>query len=157
MQINFILWEYFINFLEIFLFFIFIHTKLHIKKDYKYFHLEQLMFLSLQFFVLCVLNYTDLSTLVAISISGLLEITFAFIFYNDTFVMRIFWGSMYSVICLVSEYITVFVPQAFSKVTSQDLLLGGALRIPFTLLYIALIAVLVFLLHCMSEIGRAHV
>lgn len=151
MQINFILWEYFINFLEILLFYFFIITKLHLRKDCRYIRLKQFIYLILRFFIICVMNMVDLPSIVTISTSCLLEIVFALLFYNDTFVMRIFWGSMYSVICLISEYITLFAPQTFSKITSLDLLYGGALRMPFTLLYITLIAVLVFLFHCMSD------
>lgn len=151
MQTNYILWEYFINFLEILLFYIFIHTKLHLKEDCKHIQPKQFIYLILRFLIVCMLNMVDLSSLVTISTSYFLEIIFALLFYNDAFVMRIFWGSIYSVICLFSEYITVFVPQTFSNVTSPDLLLGGSLRIPFTLLYIVLIAVLVFLFHCMSD------
>lgn len=109
------------------------------------------MFLLMQFLMLCILNYLNVSSMITVAISGLLDISFALFFYNDTIVMRIFWGSMYSVICLISEYITVFVPQTFSKVTSLEVLVGGTLRIPFTMLYIALIAVLVFLFHCMAD------
>lgn len=151
MQINFILWEYFINFLEIFLFYFFIHTKLHVRKHYKYYRLNQLIFLTIYFFLLCMLNFWDIPSLLTVSISCLLEIVFALLFYNDIFVMRIYWGIIYSVICMVSDYITVFVPQTFFKVSSLDLLCGGALRMPFTLLYITLIAVFVFLFHCMPN------
>lgn len=35
MQIGFIIWEYFINFLEVFFFYTFIHTKLNLK-NFKY-------------------------------------------------------------------------------------------------------------------------
>lgn len=151
MQIQFVIWEYFINFLEMLLFYIFIHTKLHLADNFKHIRLKQFGFLLIQFFVLCMLNYMDLSSMITVSISCLLDITFALLFYSDAFVMRIFWGSMYSVICLISEYITVFVPQTFSKITSLELLFGGTLRIPFTMLYIALIAVIVFLFHCIAD------
>ena len=151
MHINYVLWEYFINFLETLLFFIFIHTKLHIRKNYKHIYLKQIVFLALHFFVLCTLNYFDLSSTLTIFISCVLDIGFSLLFYDDIFVVRIFWGSMYSIICLISEYITVSVPQTFFKVTSLELLSGGALRMPFTLLYIALIAVLVFLFRCISN------
>lgn len=151
MPATFILWEYFINFLEILLFFIFIHTKLHRKENYKHIQSKQLLFLTLQFFILCVLNYVNSSTMITIFTTCLLEIVFAVLFFKDTFVMCIFWGSMYSVICLISEYITINVPQIFSKISSSKLLFGGALRMPFTLLYITLIAVLVFLFHYMSD------
>jgi hypothetical protein len=97
------------------------------------------------------LNNIDLSSMITISISCLLDIVFALLFYKNTFVMCIFWGSMYSVICLISEYITIFVPQTFSKVSSLELLFGGTLRIPFTILYIALIAIFVFLFHCTTD------
>lgn len=145
------LWEYIINFIEIFLFFIFIQTKLHIRKNCRYIHLKQIMILSLQFFILCVLNYFDLSSMLTVFISCAFDIAFALLFFDDRLVMRIFWGGMYSIICLISEYITIFVPQTFSDVTSHDLLFGGALRMPFTLLYIALIAVLVFFFRCISD------
>ena len=151
MQMNLILWEYFINFLEVLLFYILIQTKLNLRKDCKYIRLKQFIYLIFRFLVICMLNVVDLPSIVTISTSCFLEIIFALLFYCDAFVIRIFWGSMYSVICLVSDYITVFVPQAFFKITSPDLLFGGALRMPFTLLYIALIAVLVFFFHCMSN------
>lgn len=151
MPIKIFFWEYFINFLEILFFYVFIHTKLHLRDNCKQIRLKQLAFLFLQFIVICIMNYMDLISIITISTAYLLEISFSFLFYNDAFVMRIFWGSMYSVICLISEYITVFVPQTFSKVTSPELLYGGALRMPFTLLYIALIAGQVFLFHCISD------
>jgi len=151
MQMIFLLWEFFINFIEIFLFFIFIHTKLHIRKNCSHIRLKQIIILSLQFFILCVLNYFDLLSILTVFISCVLDIVFTLLFYNDILVMRIFWGSMYSIICLISEYITIFVPQTFSNVTSLELLFGGALRMPFTLLYIALIAVLVFFFRCISN------
>ena len=89
--------------------------------------------------------------MMTISICYLLDITFALLFYSDNYVIRLFWASMYSVFCLISEYITVLIPQTFFNITSLKLLYGGALRMPFTMLYIALIAVLVFLFHSMSD------
>ena len=145
------LWEYFINLIEIFLFYIFIQTKLHQKKDYSHIHLKQIVMLSLQFLLLCVLNYFDFSSMLTVLISCALDIGFALLFFEDRLVMRIFWGGMYSIICLISEYITIFVPQTFSHVTSHDLLFGGALRMPFTLLYIALITVFVFFFRSISD------
>lgn len=151
MLINYVLWEYLINFLEILLFYIFINTKLHLKVDCKCIRLKQFSFILLHFFVLCMLNYVNLASMMTISICYLLDITFALLFYSDNYVIRLFWASMYSVFCLISEYITVLIPQTFFNITSLKLLYGGALRMPFTMLYIALIAVLVFLFHSMSD------
>lgn len=142
------LWEYFINFLEILFFYIFINSKLQLSDHYKHIRCKQFLFLLLHFFILCSINNVDLSSMITISISCLLDIVFALLFYKDIFITRIFWSCLYSVICLIADYITVFIPQTFSKVTPPELLFGGTLRIPFTMLYIALIAVLVFLFRC---------
>lgn len=98
-----------------------------------------------QLFILCILNYLELSSTLTIIISWSLDIVFTLLFYSDAYIIRIFLGSMYSVICLISDYITVFIPQTFCDVDSLSILFGGKLRVPFTMLYVALIAVLVFL------------
>ena len=151
MQTNYILWEYFINFLEVVLFYILMQSKLTLKKDCAHIQTKQFIYLLLRWLILCVLNMTDFSSMVILAISYAIEVGFALIFYDDAFLIRFFGGSMYTVICLVADYITLFIPQTFSHITSPDLLMGGALRMPFSLLYIALTAVLVFLLHCMSD------
>lgn len=151
MQTDYILWEYFINFLEVVLFYILMQSKLTLKKDCAHIQTKQFIYLLLRWLILCVLNMTDFSSMVILAISYAIEVGFALIFYDDAFLIRFFWGSMYTVICLVADYITLFIPQTFSHITSPDLLMGGALRMPFSLLYIALTAVLVFLLHCMSD------
>ena len=47
------IWEYFINFMEQVLFIIFIHTKLHKKANFKNQSFLMLLFLTIQFIVLC--------------------------------------------------------------------------------------------------------
>lgn len=145
MQLTSILWEYFINFLEVLLFYFFVNTKLHLKEYSKNIRIKQYLFLLFQLFILCILNYLELSSTLTIIISWSLDIVFTLLFYSDAYIIRIFLGSMYSVICLISDYITVFIPQTFCDVDSLSILFGGKLRVPFTMLYVALIAVLVFL------------
>lgn len=143
MQLTSILWEYFINFLEVLLFYFFVNTKLHLKEYSKNIRIKQYLFLLFQLFILCILNYLELSSTLTIIISWSLDIVFTLLFYSDAYIIRIFLGSMYSVICLISDYITVFIPQTFCDVDSLSILFGGKLRVPFTMLYVALIAVLV--------------
>lgn len=50
------IWEYFINFMEQVLFIIFIHTKLHKKANFKNQSFLMLLFLTIQFIVLCFMN-----------------------------------------------------------------------------------------------------
>lgn len=144
MQTNYILWEYFINFLEVVLFYILMQSKLTSKKDCAHIQTKQFIYLLLRWLILCVLNMTDFSSMVILAISYIIEISFALIFYDDAFLIRFFWGSMYTIISLVADYLTLFIPQTFSHITSPDLLMGGALRMPFSLLYIALTTVLGF-------------
>lgn len=148
------IWEYLINFLEICLFFLFENMKLHRSLKIKHIFQKQCLFLFFQYSILCVLNHLALSSLLTVALSCILDLLFVLLFYQDSVLMRLFWGFMYSVICMIAEYITILIPQTFSNVTSSEVLLGGELRIPFTLLYIALITVLVFLF---SYIGNKKI
>lgn len=69
------------------------------------------------------------------------------LFYRDNIILRVFWGFLYSVICLAAEQITFFIPVSLYKGTSLELLLGGELRKPYTTLYLAMITVFVLLFH----------
>ena len=116
MQTNYILWEYFINFLEVVLFYILMQSKLTLKKDCAHIQTKQFIYLLLRWLILCGLNMTDFSSMVILSISYFIEVGFALIFYDDAFLIRFFWGSMYTVICLVADYITLFIPDRKSVV-----------------------------------------
>ena len=145
MHISPTIWEYFINFIEIFLFYIFISTKLHATNTLNHRFLLQFLFLLARFAVLCIMNVFHISPTLTLCFTCFLEILFAFLFYTDSSITKFFWGFMYSAICIVADYITLLIPQTFSKVTSREILINGTLRIPFSILYIALVAVFVFL------------
>lgn len=145
MHISPTIWEYFINFIEIFLFYIFISTKLHATNTLNHRFLLQFLFLLARFAVLCIMNLFHISPTLTLCFTCFLEILFAFLFYTDSAITKFFWGFMYSAICIVADYITLLIPQTFSKVTSREILINSTLRIPFSILYIALVAVFVFL------------
>ena len=142
---NIIVWEYFINFMEVLLFFLFIRTKLHINTQLPHNNYFQFLFLILRFIIQCVMNHHNVSTFFSLTVACLLEMFFAFLFYEDSTITKFFWGFMYSVICMIAEYISMFIPRTFSGVSSPEILLGGELRVPYSMLYIALVAVLIFL------------
>ena len=56
------IWEYFINFMEQVLFIIFVHTKLHKKANFKNQSFLMLLFLTIQFIVLCFMNQEEISS-----------------------------------------------------------------------------------------------
>lgn len=145
------IWEYIVNFLELALFIIFIHKKLRIRANYKHQAVLMFLFVSFQFAVLCTLNKMGISSYSALMSSCVLDIGYAVLFYRDSIIRRIFWGFSYSIICLVAEQISFFIPVTLYKGASLELLLGGTLRKPYTMLYLAMIAVFVLLFHSIGN------
>lgn len=145
------IWEYIVNFLELALFIIFIHKKLRIRANYKHQAVLMFLFVSFQFAVLCTLNKMGISSYSTLMSSCVLDIGYAVLFYRDSIIRRIFWGFSYSIICLVAEQISFFIPVTLYKGASLELLLGGTLRKPYTMLYLAMIAVFVFLFHSIGN------
>lgn len=147
------IWEYIVNFLELALFIIFIHKKLRIRANYKHQAVLMFLFVSFQFAVLCTLNKMGISSYSTLMSSCVLDIGYAVLFYRDSIIRRIFWGFSYSIICLVAEQISFFIPVTLYKGASLELLLGGTLRKPYTMLYLAMIAVFVLLFHSIGNKG----
>lgn len=145
------IWEYIVNFLELALFIIFIHKKLRIRANYKHQAVLMFLFVSFQFAVLCTLNKMGISSNSTLMSSCVLDIGYAVLFYRDSIIRRIFWGFSYSIICLVAEQISFFIPVTLYKGASLELLLGGTLRKPYTMLYLAMIAVFVLLFHSIGN------
>ena len=145
------IWEYIVNFLELALFIIFIHKKLRIRANYKHQAVLMFLFVSFQFAVLCTLNKMGISSYSTLMSSCVLDIGYAVLFYRDSIIRRIFWGFSYSIICLVTEQISFFIPVTLYKGESLELLLGGTLRKPYTMLYLAMIAVFVLLFHSIGN------
>ena len=107
MHISHTIWEYFINFIEIFLFYIFISTKLHATNTLNHLFLLQFLFLLARFAVLCIMNLFHISPTLTLCFTCFLEILFAFLFYTDSAITKFFWGFMFSAICIVADYIFV--------------------------------------------------
>lgn len=145
------IWEYIVNFLELALFIIFIHKKLRIRANYKHQAVLMFLFVSFQFAVLCTLNKMGISSYSTLMSSCVLDIGYAVLFYRDSIIRRIFWGFSYSIICLVAEQISFFIPVTLYKGASLELLLSGTLRKPYTMLYLAMIAVFVLLFHSIGN------
>lgn len=145
------IWEYIVIFLELALFIIFIHKKLRIRANYKHQAVLMFLFVSFQFAVLCTLNKMGISSYSTLMSSCVLDIGYAVLFYRDSIIRRIFWGFSYSIICLVAEQISFFIPVTLYKGASLELLLGGTLRKPYTMLYLAMIAVFVLLFHSIGN------
>ena len=141
------IWEYIVNLIELILFIIFIHTKLHKKAKFKHNVIWIVLFITIKFIAICYMNRMNFSSYTTLLSSCVLDIIYATIFFRDNAILKVFWGFSYSIICLVAEQLTFLIPTALYKGASSELLLGGELRKPFTMLYLAMIAVIILLLH----------
>ncbi len=144
------LWEYIINFFEVLLFYFFIDTKLTRKDQFKNKQYLKFIFLVFRFLSVCLLNCLQDTSVLTMLFSCCMEILFALLFYDGYFMLRVFWGLLFSVICLIADYITISIPQISMNLDTETLLQSGQHRIPFTMLYLTLVAVIVFLFHHVS-------
>lgn len=87
------IWEYFVNFIEQVLFIIFVHTKLHKKTNFKNQSFLMLLFLTIQFIVLCFMNQEEFSSYITLLLSCILDIIYVLTFYRDNIILRFFWDS----------------------------------------------------------------
>ncbi|MCD8397253.1 MAG: GHKL domain-containing protein [Lachnospiraceae bacterium] len=157
-----VIWEFVVNFLETVLFYQFVNMNLCVNTDISHRRTKQLLFLFLLVAVTCIMNFSNTSTFLTITVTCALNIVFAVMFYQNSMTVRIFWGFLYSVICIVAESVTILIPQIFLDFQTVDIFAGGSLRVPFTLLYLALIVVFLFLFSlskkdniCLSPLQKA--
>ena len=139
------LFELFIISLELLLFFIFIHSIFTRRKKTTANTLLQFLFLGAHMLSTYSYNIMGISSLVTIMLALCMDICFILLFYKVSIFTGLFYGIIYSSICMVAEYITLMVPHVIGKIPLEYMLIGGAQRIPISLTYVTLIAVLVFL------------
>ena len=132
--------EYWINLIELLLFYFYIHSKLTPNPAIKHHAACKALFLALIFTAECVLNNRGASVYLVSLLIGLLWLAFCVLFFRDPPGVRLFWASSYVVICFCAENITIAVVQAVFEVLPDEFAPGGRLRIPITSAYVILIA-----------------
>ena len=93
----------------------------------------------------------NISTIISVITLGSLHFVFALFFYSDTIHKKLFWVVIYTIISIFSDGLTLFIPQLFFGIDELSLLMGGSLRTPFTLLYISIFTLFIFLLIILSN------
>ena len=144
-------WELIINILEALLFFVLMNKKLNRKTSINTLKPKQYIFLCLQILLLSLFNYMNISTIISVITLGSLHFVFALFFYSDTIHKKLFWVVIYTIISIFSDGLTLFIPQLFFGIDELSLLMGGSLRTPFTLLYISIFTLFIFLLIILSN------
>lgn len=144
-----LIWESSVNFIEVILFYIFVSQKLQLKSSDPRIKRKQYLFLIIRFLIVCVMNLSNLNSMYTLILSCILEIVFACIYYTDKLLYKIFIGLLYTVLCMLAEFIPFFCITTFVDIPADSLLSNGIFRIPVTTLYLTLIAVFVFLFRYM--------
>lgn len=139
------LWEILIICCEVILFYTFIHTKFNIQKKSTLSYLLQAVYLCGHIIITYVCNFFMVSTLFTIILSLCMDTIFIKLFFQTTIFYSLFWSVIYSAVCISAEYITLTIPQFFFSSSIEQTLKGGNLRIPISCIYIALIAIFVFI------------
>ena len=146
------LFELFTISLELLLFFIFIHSISTRRKKTTANTLLQFIFLAIHMLITYTCNIMEVSSLITIMLALCMDIIFTLLFYKVSVFNGLFYGILYSSICMVAEYITLMVPHVIGKIPLEHMMIGSAQRVPISLTYITLIAVLVFLfVHLFSK------
>lgn len=139
------LWEYLVNFIEVILFFIMINSKLNLDHKIPFLKSKVVIFLGCRFAILCVMNHYGMNSLLTISSSCIIEVIFAVLFYTNSIGKKIFWGFIFSIICLVTESIQFFTLTIVMGHDLEDMMKNGELRIPIGASYLALVAFFVLI------------
>lgn len=146
------LFELFIISLELLLFFIFIQSLSVTRNKTTVGKLLQFLFLAIHLLITYTCNIMEISSLVTIMLALCMDTIFTLLFYKVSIFYGLFYGILYSSICMVAEYITLMVPHVIGKIPLEHMLVGGVQRVPISLTYVTLIAVLVFLfVHLFSK------
>ena len=138
----FSIWEFVINFLESFLFAIFVIKQCE-KKSFRFYIPFQIFFLLGKSILTTILNFCGVSTLIMIFVTPLLGFIYICLFYKNSIFYNFFLSMIYSIFLLLSDAATALIPSYFLNIELTQLLYSGNLRIPFTLIYISIVALFV--------------
>ena len=144
-------WEFMINFLETLIFFYYINKKNPTKDHLKHANIAKAVLVIGMTSVLTVMNHININTNATIIIYSVINLLFCLFIYNTSFISTFFQIVLFNVYTIFADILTVFVPIYIFKVDLNQALAGGTLRIPCTLLYIALLIFFVYVTVLFSD------
>ncbi|MBO5260767.1 MAG: GHKL domain-containing protein [Coprococcus sp.] len=144
-------WELFIDSLGTFLFYIFVNGKLERKEIY-HTHIKQLIICTIISVILWIMNICNLPSIVTILVVLVLfHYIYTEIFFASSHIAKFFWVIVFGMTTIFAEALATIIPTQIFHIELSQELMGGNLRIPFTLLYMLLITVFILILLCFSS------
>lgn len=146
-------WEAIINLLESSLFLLFIenHLSPRIIKSSKLTFIIKIVFVVIDSLLTDIMNFNGVNTAAKILSTLAIYILFTSIFYYNSPFPKILFPCLFSIFLLLADSITFLITCFFIGGDFNELIFGGLLRIPATLLYILSIAIFVFILHFLKK------
>lgn len=139
-----IVWEFIINLFESALFAI-VAIARHTPKAYNHSTLKQFSFLLCKSLLITVLNIYNISIIVSTLSVLILNCIFISVFFNNTLFNNFFIAFIFSLILIISDALTVFIPSTLFNIDITQILYTGGMRIPFSLIYISIIGLFVII------------
>ena len=139
-----IVWEFIINLVESALFAI-VAIARHTPKAYNHSTLKQFSFLLCKSLLITVLNIYNISIIVSTLSVLILNCIFISVFFNNTLFNNFFIAFIFSLILIISDALTVFIPSTLFNIDITQILYTGGMRIPFSLIYISIIGLFVII------------
>lgn len=139
------LWELIINILEAAIFFLLLNGKLN-KKNIENIYTKQALTLILQATLLFIMNITNAPPLLIILTVIFAHYLYACIFFDSSHIVSLFWVIIFTIINVISDALLTIIPTKILHFDIESIILGGKLRIPFTLLYITVFTIIVIAL-----------
>ncbi len=143
------IWELIINLLEVFIIYILFNNRLD-RKDIPHSTRWQAITLISQALLLFLFNHLSIHILFTQIFFIILHFVYAKIFFRSSNLVTIFWVIIFTVIVIAADTLTVMIPTRLFNIDVTHILAEGTLRIPFTLMYIFILAFLAGVLLCFS-------
>ena len=134
------IWELSVNLAETILFYFYIKSVLYSHTGKK---AKKFCYLFFLFIGITLLNYLKVYSLFTVLFALIGHIIYSVFFFENKLPEKIFYGSLFSVICIVSEFIPFLVLMSFSNKDASVLLVNGSLRMISTSIYLFLIIIFI--------------
>lgn len=136
------IWEFIINMLESSLFIVIANAK-YSKHQFTFSTLKQITFFLGKSLLLTIFNVYGTSTLFTMIFSMIINFLYLMIFFDITIFNSFFISFLYCLVLIISDALTILIPNMLFNINITQLLYSGDMRVVFSLIYISIIGLFV--------------
>lgn len=144
------MWEFIVNLFEVVILFLLFNGKLE-KKEFQFSYLFQAICLIAQASLLFLFNKLQVSSIIILLLFLGIHFLYGCFFFKNKTATILFFSVLYTIGTIFSDALTTIIPTSFFHIDLASILQTGALRIPFTLIYIAILLLYTVILLCFNN------